>query len=150
MSLSRREAREMAFQFLFGHLPEGVASQLPSPVRDKAIEFKHTEYELFWRNFSSHQQSEPDEFAWELAEGTGKKLPELDATIGKLSTNWRIERMPRVDLIIIRLAAFEILHRSDIPKTVSINEAVELAKKFGSEDSAAFVNGLLDKLVKPS
>ncbi|MBI3544480.1 MAG: transcription antitermination factor NusB [Deltaproteobacteria bacterium] len=139
MSLNRRQARELAFQFLYGHL----AIAAPAP---KAAELRHTDFELFAENF----ESKSDEFAWELAEGTGKNLPALDAQIGKLSTNWRIERMPRVDLTVLRLAAFEILFRPDIPKTVSINEAIELAKRFGAEDSAAFVNGLLDKIAKPS
>ena len=137
MSSTRRQARELAFQFLYGHLPEAGSA---------VVTFRHTEFDLFCDNFTE----KPDEFAWELIEGTGKNIPTLDETIGKLSTNWRLERMPRVDLTIIRLAAYEIMHRTDIPKTVSINEAIELAKRFGAEDSAAFVNGLLDKLPKAS
>jgi N utilization substance protein B len=70
--------------------------------------------------------------------------------VSGLSTNWRLDRMSRVDLTILRLAAQEILFRADIPKSVSINEAVELAKRFGAEDSPAFVNGLLDKIAKPT
>ncbi len=134
---TRRQARELAFQFLYGHLPEAGSQQ---------AHFKHTEFDLFCDNFGE----KPDEFAWELIEGTGQNIPTLDEAIGKLSTNWRLERMPRVDLTIIRLASYEIVHRSDIPKTVTINEAIELAKRFGAEDSAAFVNGLLDKFNKAS
>lgn len=136
-TLTRRQARELAFQFLYGHLPLAGG---------KAVNFSHSDYENFCKNFAAT----PDEFAWELIEGTGKNVPELDRETTKLSTNWRLERMPRVDLTIIRLSSFEIRFRSDIPKVVSINEAIELAKRFGAEDSAAFVNGLLDKISKPS
>lgn len=139
--LTRRQAREAAFQYLYGHLPE---PSVPGP--GKAVDLPHREFALTCEDFGQAG----DEFAWELAEGTGKNLPALDELIGKLSTNWRLERMPRVDLTILRLAGFEILFRPDIPKTVSINEAVELAKRFGAEDSAAFVNGILDKFAKPS
>lgn len=135
-SSSRRQAREVAFQYLYGHLPE------------KSVEttFSKPDFESFCSNFTVPI----DEFAWEVAYGTGKNVPTIDKAIEKLSTNWRLERMPRVDLTILRLAAFEILHRGDIPKTVAINEAVELAKRFGAEDSASFVNGILDKLDKPA
>lgn len=135
-SNSRRQAREVAFQYLYGHLPE------------KSVEtsFSRPDFEAFCSNFTVTI----DEFAWEIVSGTGKNVPTIDEAISRLSTNWRLERMPRVDLTILRLAAFEIIHRGDIPKTVAINEAVELAKRFGAEDSASFVNGILDKLDKPA
>lgn len=133
-SMSRRNARELAFQFLYGYLSNA----------SKVADFSKSEFAHFCANFGHST----DDFAWELIEGTGKNIPTIDETIAGLSTNWRIERMPRVDLTLLRLAAFEILHREDIPKTVSINEAVELAKRFGAEDSASFVNGLLDQLQK--
>jgi N utilization substance protein B len=83
-----------------------------------------------------------------VALGVFTHTAELDSAIESHSKNWRLERMPRVDLSILRLAAFEILHRTDIPKTVAINEAVELAKRFGTENSGAFINGILDKFEK--
>lgn len=135
-ALTRRQAREVAFQFLYGHLPE----------KSMAVTFERSDFEHFCSNFSQTV----DEFAWALCEGTGQNVPSLDEAIAKLSTNWRLERMPRVDLTILRMAAFEVLKRTDIPKTVAINEAVELAKRFGAEDSAAFVNGILDKLDRPA
>ncbi|MEW6056336.1 MAG: transcription antitermination factor NusB [Bdellovibrionota bacterium] len=137
-SLSRRQAREIAFQFLYGYLPEGGAG--------RQIDFSRSEFERFCSNFDQVG----DDFAWGLVDGVGKNVPHLDSSIVQLSTNWRIERMPRVDLAILRLAAYEILFCADIPKTVSINEAIEVAKRFGAEDSASFVNGILDKLTKPS
>jgi N utilization substance protein B len=70
----------------------------------------------------------------------------LDALIEQHSQNWRIERMQRVDRNVLRLGVFELQHRVDIPRKVTINEAIELAKLFGTEDSAAFINGVLDRI----
>jgi len=141
MSNSRRASRETAFQFLYGLLP------LPAPGgKTSDCPFSRAEFSL---SFSSFEKVE-DDFAWELVEGTGKNLPLIDQEIHANSTNWRIERMPLVDLTVLRMGAFEILFHPDIPKTVAINEAVDLAKKYGAEDSHAFVNGLLDKLEKKS
>ena len=135
--ISRRQSREIAFQFLYGNLPEAGGG---------AAEYARRDFELFCASFAF----DADEFAWELCDATGKNVPMLDKTVAGLSTNWRLDRMSRVDLTILRLAALEILVREDIPKSVSINEAVELAKRYGAEDSPAFVNGLLDKIDKPS
>lgn len=73
------------------------------------------------------------------------KLPEIDKLIGEKATGWTVDRMGKVDIAIIRLAVFEILFDADIPVGVSINEAVELAKKYGREESGSFVNGVLAK-----
>lgn len=73
------------------------------------------------------------------------KLPEIDKLIGEKATGWTVDRMGKVDIAIIRLAVFEILFDEDIPVGVSINEAVELAKKYGREESGSFVNGVLAK-----
>ena len=88
------------------------------------------------------------EFAKELVNGVAAHQEELDAWIERFSRNWRLDRMSAIDRNILRLAAYELFHRPDIPPRVSINEAVELAKAFGSEESAAFVNGILDALYK--
>ena len=69
---------------------------------------------------------------------------EIDAHITKASTNWRIERMTRVDRNVLRLGAWELAHRKDVPRAVILDEAVELAKSYGNDDSGAFVNGVLD------
>jgi N utilization substance protein B len=74
-------------------------------------------------------------------------LPELDAKIGEVSEGWKASRMGKVELTIIRLAQYEIIHDESVPASVAINEAVELAKKFGGDDSSAFINGVLAKLV---
>ena len=73
---------------------------------------------------------------------------EIDPLIGELAIGWSIERMPRVDLSILRVAIYEMMYRRDIPYSVSINEAVELAKKFGGDEAPAFVNGILAKLIQ--
>jgi N utilization substance protein B len=85
-------------------------------------------------------------FASELVTGVIENLADIDARIAEKSKHWSMSRMARVDLNILRLAVFELLYRSDIPKNVTMNEAIEVAKKFGSEDSASFVNGILDEI----
>jgi N utilization substance protein B len=87
-----------------------------------------------------------DEFTRKLVTGVTENLETLNATIAQYSDNWRNDRMPAVDRNILRLGAFELEHCDDIPATVSINEMVELAKAFGSENSPKFVNGILDKI----
>ncbi len=86
-------------------------------------------------------------FAQELIRGTVEHLAELDRKIAAFAEGWAVERMANVDRNIMRLAAYEIFCRDDIPERVSINEAIELAKRFGSEESAKFINGILDRLV---
>ncbi|SNB45108.1 transcription antitermination factor NusB [Geobacter sp. DSM 9736] len=85
-------------------------------------------------------------FAEELVAGVIDKREEIDRLIEEKSKNWAISRMGKVDLNILRLAAYELCYRSDIPKNVTINEAIEVAKKFGTEESPAFVNGILDEI----
>jgi N utilization substance protein B len=85
-------------------------------------------------------------FALDLVEGVRLNLAGLDALIEQQSHNWRLERMQRVDRNVLRLGTYELKHRDDIPRKVTINEAVELARKFGNEESPAFVNGILDRL----
>jgi transcription antitermination protein NusB len=85
-------------------------------------------------------------FATELVAGVRDHLAALDELIEQHSQNWRIDRMQRVDRNVLRLAVFELTQRSDIPRKVTINEAIELAKLFGTEDSAAFINGVLDRI----
>lgn len=87
-------------------------------------------------------------FAEELARGALSHRAEIDAWLNKLAVDWSVARMASVDRAILRLAAYEILYRDDIPASVSINEAVELAKRYGTEDSAKFVNGILGSLVR--
>lgn len=91
-------------------------------------------------------EEEEVEFALRLVNGVGEHRDALDAKIEEASANWRIPRMPVVDRNILRIATFELAHCSDIPATVSINEAVELAKTYGTAESRAFVNGIVDRV----
>lgn len=86
--------------------------------------------------------------AQELVNGVERHRVEIDALIREQADNWRLERMPPVDRNILRLAIYELLYETDVPKLVVVDEAIELAKKFGSEHSGRFVNGLLDGLLK--
>lgn len=126
----RREGRENAVQALY-------AIELSPAQPREAIH-------LFWEsgNFKSSSKA----FAQDLLVGILDKSQELDAKISAKSPNWAISRMSKIDLAIIRLAAYELIYREDIPKNVTINEAIEIAKKFGSEESPAFVNGILDEI----
>ena len=99
---------------------------------------------LFWQHLGV--AAERDAFADQLVEGCAQARDEIDAKIRSVSRHWRLERMSRVDRNIIRLAAYELMHLPDIPRRVTLNEAVELAKRFGNEESPAFVNGVLDRI----
>ena len=87
-----------------------------------------------------------ESFALEIVEGVRAKLAEIDPLLEKHSHNWRLDRMSRVDRNVLRLGAWELKFRDDIPRKVTLNEAVELGKKFGNEESSSFINGLLDKI----
>jgi transcription antitermination factor NusB len=126
----RRRSRELVIQVLF-HL--GFSED------DPAIAF-----DLVCNDFGAPKDVKP--FSKELVLGVCVHLKELDSLIGKASKNWRLERIARVDRSILRLAVYELLYRDDIPPRVSINEAVDLGKKFGTEESGAFINGILDKI----
>ncbi|MBA4370794.1 MAG: transcription antitermination factor NusB [Coriobacteriaceae bacterium] len=91
---------------------------------------------------------EPSEFCRQLVLGVESNQERIDETISATSENWSIGRMPLVDRSILRLAVFEILYAQDIPDSVSINEAVELAKCYGGDDSSKFVNGVLGRLAE--
>ena len=93
-----------------------------------------------------HQDEALIEFATSLLNGVRRNRPELDSTLEELAENWSLNRMAVTDRNVLRIGAFEILY-SDTPGRVAINEAVELAKRFGAKQSAQFVNGLLDKLL---
>lgn len=98
----------------------------------------------YWASLAS--SAEGREFADRIVRGVMGDLERIDEMIRGVSRNWRLERMARVDRNVIRLATFELVAFEDIPRRVTLNEAVELAKRYGSENSASFVNGVLDRL----
>jgi N utilization substance protein B len=127
----RRDGREAAVQFLYQH-----DLHRADPL-DAALAG-------FWK-----QNDEPKnvrDFADGLIRGVIEKIPELDAKIRALADNWDFERLAVVDRNVLRLALYEMLYRPEIPPVVSINEAIEIAKKFSTIESGKFVNGLLDKV----
>lgn len=99
----------------------------------------------FWEELEC--DSEVREFAIQLVRGTCENLTDIDALITEYSEHWKIDRMPAIDRNILRSAIYELLYRSDIPRKVVINEAVETANRFSTPDSGKFINGILDKLL---
>ncbi len=133
---SRRQAREVALQALY--------------QCDTLQDLSGTSVETFFAHFdvltSSPEDSSNVLFCRTIIDGVLKNLESLDGYLSRCSINWPIARMARVDRNILRIAAFELVLLSDVPINVSINEAIEVAKRFGSEDSSTFINGVLDKL----
>jgi N utilization substance protein B len=99
---------------------------------------------LFFTHLASYKTV--DDFSNRLVQGVGQYQREIDQLLKDYSTHWALERLPSVDRNILRIGIFEILWCKDIPSKVSINEAIELGKKFGTEKSASFINGILDKI----
>jgi len=102
---------------------------------------------LFWESHPD-LKNEVKDFCTSLVDGTFKNKDLIDSVISKYATNWQIQRMPVIDRNVLRLATFELLFAGDIPPKVSINEAIDLAKRYGDKDSGKFVNGVLDKINK--
>ena len=100
----------------------------------------------FWREFPGDVEGRP--YAEELVRGVLEERAEIDERIGRASDHWRIERMTRVDRNVLRLGAFELSRQPETPRAVILDEAVELAKRFGTEDSGAFVNGVLGRIAE--
>jgi transcription antitermination protein NusB len=100
----------------------------------------------FWRSFDPDPEGRA--YADAAVLGVAEELEGVDAEITKASTHWRLERMARVDRNILRLGAWELLHRHDVPRAVILDEAVELAKAYGTEESGAFVNGVLNRIAE--
>lgn len=96
----------------------------------------------------SPEDGEPSEFCLELLRGVERHQETIDSELSAISEHWSVSRMPLVDRNILRLAAYEILFLDDVPGSVSINEAVEMAKTYGGDDSSKFVNGVLGRLVE--
>ena len=104
----------------------------------------------FWQNIEKDTDKDLRDFVSTLANGVIDNLERIDKEIISFAKNWQMHRMAVIDRNVLRLAAFELLFIEDIPRKVSINEAIELAKKYGDKDSGKFVNGILDKIKKLS
>jgi transcription antitermination factor NusB len=104
-------------------------------------------FDNFWKVHTEKEVSQDiRDFAFGLVEGACEHLKAIDEKITHYATNWKLERMAVVDRNILRLTSYELLFRDDIPPKVSINEGVELAKKYSDENAGKFVNGILDKI----
>jgi N utilization substance protein B len=129
---ARRKARELALQMLFQHDLSGNAP------------------DTIVTTFEDLQKSKPNtrEFAVKIFHGTVDNLTKIDDMIQQQADNWRLSRMAVVDRNIIRMSVYEFLHETDTPKLVIIDEAIEIAKKFGTQKSSQFINGILDGILK--
>lgn len=128
--MKRSESRESAFLILFESLfnDESITDMISLAKESRDLK--------------------TDAFTVKLVEGTTDKLPEIDALIQKKSIDWSIDRLSKVVLTVLRLAMYEILFEKKIPTSVSINEAVELTKKYSTKEDSAFVNGILGVVAK--
>ncbi len=129
--LSRRETRECAMKLIFQTM-----------LQRGDIEEQVTRF------CEENELTDETELAYflDVVRGVLANATELDARIERHAKGWTVSRMPKVDLSIMRLSSYEMMHRTDIPGSVSINEAVELAKKYGDDQSKSFVNGVLGKI----
>jgi len=129
---ARRKARELALQMLFQH---DLSGNQPDAIL---------------ATFEDLQKSKPNtkEFATKIFRGTVDNLTKIDDMIQAQADNWRLSRMAVVDRNIIRMSVYEFLHETDTPKLVIIDEAIEIAKKFGTQKSSQFINGILDGILK--
>lgn len=131
--MNRREMREQIFKMLF-RVEFHDESEIPEQFELSMVE-------------SVNASKEKQKYIEDKCEDIVAKLAEIDGIINQAAQGWKTTRMAKVDLTLIRLATYEIKFEEDIPTGVAINEAVELAKKYGSDDSAAFINGVLAKIV---
>ena len=129
---ARRKARELALQMLFQHDMSGNGP-------DEII-----------ATFEELEKSKPNtrEFATRIFRGTVVHIGDIDQMIQDQAENWRLSRMAAVDRNIIRMSVYEFLHENDTPKLVIIDEAIEIAKKYGTQKSPQFINGILDGILK--
>jgi N utilization substance protein B len=127
---ARSSGRESALQMLFAMEAGGGSAERVVAA--------------YWRETPGDPEGR--DYADQVLRGVADELTAVDEAIRKASTNWRLERMARVDRNVLRLGAWELMRCNDVPRAVILDESVELAKKFGSEDSGAFVNGVLDRI----
>ncbi len=131
--MKRRRAREYALQILF-------------QIDFKGKEIDKNDLKAFW--LQKQEKKDVKQFTEDLVQGTVERLNDIDSVIERVAENWLLSRMATVDRNILRIAAYEILYRKDIPFAVTINEAIEIAKKFSTSEAVPFINGILDRLAK--
>jgi N utilization substance protein B len=135
---TRRQARELALQFLYQFDSLKESSDNSENV-EELLSF-------FWDRNEIAIDKDTKEFSSVLVRGACSNIQPIDEIITKFSEHWRLNRMSTIDRNILRIAIYELLNLSNIPPPVTINEAVELGKRFGTEESGSFINGILDKI----
>lgn len=135
----RRAERSLAFQVLYS-----LAFTPATTIQEAAGAFRKAPNSAEMADAAG----DPEGFAWELVEGVWTNMAQIDAQLASFSQNWRIERMGKVEITLLRLALYEIMFRTDVPPKVAINEAIELSKQYGDDGSRGFVNGILDAAAK--
>ena len=135
----RRLSREIALQFLY---------QFDTFIKSSdTSDWNFADsFEDFCSTFDETQDDEVLDFSIILSSGTCDNIQSINKIIKNYSDNWRLDRMSKIDRNILRMAVYEMVYLRSIPPPVTINEAIEIAKKYGSEDSAAFINGILDRI----
>ena len=132
---SRHRSRELAVQMNYQWDLD------PKSLSDPKV------IQRFWQE-QAKASEDTREFFEILVRGTAEYLPQIDSHITSVLENWRLDRIEKVDLAILRLATFELFFNHDAPDAVVVNEAIEIAKKFGNRDSSSFINGILDALLR--
>lgn len=135
---TRRQARELALQFLYQYDSLKESSSEAEDVEDLLFSF--------WDRNEISVEEDTKEFSSILVRGSCSNATGIDKIITTYSQHWRLKRMSTIDRNILRIAIYELLYLSNIPAPVTINEAVELGKRFGTEESGSFINGILDKI----
>lgn len=135
--MNRHQSREKAVQVLFSI---DMTQAAPEDVLVNLLEEEENE--------QAENQERNTEFLTELVKGTVMHQADIDSNISKYLRGWTMGRLANVDRAILRLAGYEMMHRNDIPTKVTLNEAIELAKLYGTDDSPKFINGVLSSLVK--
>jgi N utilization substance protein B len=130
--MTRKQARDAAFKLLY---QMQIQKEIPGNILD-----------IYYQQYKSPPQAK--EYIDDIVTGVAKNLKEIDDCISDLLEGWRIERLSKISLSAIRLSVYEIKYRSDIPGSVSISEAVRLAKNYEGDEAASFVNGVLASLIK--
>jgi N utilization substance protein B len=131
----RRKSRELALQFFYGHDFQGRSCD------EQAVA---AELDEFIASFDTGKKTLP--YAKQIVAGLCAHEKEIDGLLARHARNWRLERMTVVDRNVLRIAAYEMLYSEEIPAQVAINEALEIAKRYSTTDSVAFINGILDAL----
>ncbi|WP_127585998.1 transcription antitermination factor NusB [Paenibacillus koleovorans] len=141
--MKRRLAREMAVQSLFQmEMNEVSAQDAIETVVDEARQENESDLSL------SEGETISTDYIFELVNGTVSRMSEIDQILTVYLKGWKMDRLSRVDRQILRLATYEMLHGREVPPKVVINEAIELSKHYGTEESGKFVNGVLGKMIK--